>query len=62
VYHFDMKVAFNPRENGACPLCSRCPECRVRLALRCSLEGLRPARGGEIEIVIYTCPLFKEKP
>lgn len=70
-----MDVSLNPRENGACPLCSRMPGCRIRQAVRDALSGVRPARaspadtGGAhrghaepLEMVIYSCPQFKEKP
>ena len=65
-----MDVSLNPRENGACPLCSRLQGCRIREALRDAVADMRPARPKAVdsvgtpllEIVVYSCPQFKEKP
>ncbi len=55
-----MQVDINPRGNGACPLCVQHGSCRIQKALNGSLENL-PDQDLPIEIVVYSCPLFKEK-
>jgi hypothetical protein len=57
-----MKVSLNPRDNGACPLCERLQDCRIRATLGDALAPVRPAEGHPLEIVIYSCPHFQEKP
>ena len=57
-----MKANFNPRENGACPLCARAATCRVRAAIREAVAALGKEGEGDLEIVIYSCPRFQEKP
>ena len=57
-----MKLSLNPRDNGACPLCVRAADCRIRAGLRDTLAAMRPEGGHPLEMVIYSCPQFKEKP
>jgi hypothetical protein len=54
-----MKLNINPRENGACPICVFHNKCRIQNALKASIEEMH--KGQELEVVIYTCPRFKEK-
>jgi hypothetical protein len=55
-----MRLDMNPRGNGACPLCRLLPRCPLRKALAESLEEFRDPEDTGMEIVIYTCPMFKE--
>ncbi len=55
-----MDIDFNPRDNGACPLCSLIGSCPIRRAMRRSLEEIPDPSGAGMETVIYSCPLFKE--
>ncbi len=57
-----MKVSLNPRDNGACSICVRLEGCRIRAGLRDTLSAMPPAAGQPVELVIYRCPQFKEKP
>jgi hypothetical protein len=57
-----MKVSLNPRDNGACPICERVDDCRIRAGLRDALAQMRPEGRHPVELVIYRCPQFKEKP
>nr|WP_143305460.1 hypothetical protein [Marispirochaeta aestuarii] len=56
-----MKVEINNRENGACPLCVRNGSCVLQKTIRRSLQDYDGQRNHEMELVIYTCPRFKEK-
>lgn len=60
-----MRLDINPRGNGACPLCVSNRSCRVqrRLAENVSpLSSPADASGEDgLEVVIYSCPLFKER-
>jgi hypothetical protein len=61
LYPFSMKLEINPRGNGACPLCVRTKECKIKAVLLETVGNIKgPASGSELEIVVYTCPLFKE--
>jgi hypothetical protein len=55
-----MHITFNPRGNGACPLCKRHEDCTIHDKYRTVADTLRGANGTEMEIVIYTCPFFVE--
>jgi hypothetical protein len=57
-----MKVFLNPRDNGACPICVRLQGCRIRAGLQDTLSAMRPKTGQPLEVVVYKCPKFKEKP
>lgn len=56
-----METRINPRGNGACPLCTRENGCIIRRKFSEALTDLRDPLGHGIEIVVYTCPQFKEK-
>ncbi len=56
-----MKVLFNPRDNGACPLCRKTAACALRAAIAGSVSGVRDPHAHGLEIVIYSCPQFSEK-
>ncbi|MCL2381104.1 MAG: hypothetical protein FWC64_05860 [Treponema sp.] len=55
-----MRIEINPRGNGACPLCSVCGNCRVQDALSQSMDAFSQP-GNPMELVVYSCPFFKEK-
>jgi hypothetical protein len=55
-----MNVDLNPRGNGACPLCVYVGNCRIRKTLKTSVSEIKIHDGSALEIVIYTCPEFKE--
>jgi hypothetical protein len=59
-----MEISFSPRENGACPVCRRAASCPVRQALAGSVKDMRGggSAGPGLEVVIYSCPQFVEKP
>ena len=56
-----MKVEINYRENGACPLCVHNGRCILQQSIRDSLDEFDTGRDDEMELVVYTCPRFKEK-
>lgn len=57
-----MEIDINPRGNGACPLCVLNGACRIQKALAASAENLSAHRDGQsLEVVIYSCPQFKEQ-
>jgi len=56
-----MKLDINPRGNGACPLCASNRNCRIQRKLADNVDELSPANEEEMEIVVYSCPYFKEK-
>jgi hypothetical protein len=60
-YHPTMRLDMNPRGNGACPLCVRDANCKLKRLLSASLEGEPDVSDMGMEIVIYACPLFAEK-
>ena len=54
-----MKIEFNFRGNGACPLCSSRGDCRIQKLLA---SGVKEAEAdSDMEIVVYSCPYFSEK-
>jgi hypothetical protein len=55
-----MQVDINHRGNGACPLCAKHDACRIRKAVMASMAFF-PKRDSVMELVIYSCPNFKEK-
>jgi hypothetical protein len=57
-----MVVRFNPRDNGACPFCRRLGGCTVRRTMEESLKDRKDAKKLGMEVVIYACPFFEEKP
>jgi len=54
-----MKLQINPRGNGACPICLHNGRCQLQMALQDALR--EKEKNEELELVIYTCPRFKEK-
>jgi hypothetical protein len=56
-----MKLEINPRGNGACPLCSADAACRLKRRLAAALADSPESEEGGMEIVIYSCPSFREK-
>jgi hypothetical protein len=55
-----MRVEINPRGNGACPLCEKNGTCRIQKTLNESVTPF-PDRDTPMELVVYSCPHFKEK-
>jgi hypothetical protein len=58
-YAIAMELQINPRGNGACPICALEGRCTIQSALKDSLKEKN--KGEELELVVYTCPRFKEK-
>jgi hypothetical protein len=54
-----MNVKINPRGNGACPICSYNGRCLIQQSLEETLA--EKEKKEEFELVIYSCPRFKEK-
>lgn len=55
-----MEIRFSPRDNGACPVCTRAALCVAQRALAESVRDLGGARQSIMEVVVYTCPQFVE--
>jgi hypothetical protein len=55
-----MEIRFNPRENGACPVCRKHEACMVRQKLSAAVSAVTDAQRHGLELVIYTCPQFVE--
>lgn len=62
-YFLPMTLDINPRGNGACPLCALNKACMLQRRLKENADAVNPSSGPEMEmeIVIYTCPYFKER-
>jgi hypothetical protein len=56
-----MEISFNPRDNGACPICKKIASCPIRSTLSGSVAGFKDSNAHGLEVVVYSCPLFKEK-
>jgi hypothetical protein len=56
-----MQVDINPRGNGACPICIASGNCRIQDLLSQSLDNFSKA-DASMELVVYSCPQFQEKP
>ncbi|MBN2874591.1 MAG: hypothetical protein JXM71_05810 [Spirochaetales bacterium] len=56
-----MKLVINPRGNGACPLCVLNGSCRIQRKLSENVNPVDSPNEDELEIVVYSCPFFKEK-
>ncbi len=56
-----MKLEINPRGNGACPICVSNGNCRIQRKLADNVDPLDPSGDDGMEIVVYSCPYFKEK-
>jgi hypothetical protein len=59
-YLWCMQINFNPRGNGACPLCKKHDDCFVHEKLRNGATAVKTANGTELELVVYACPFFVE--
>jgi hypothetical protein len=55
-----MKIDFNVRGNGACPLCKKQQKCQLMKKVNTALEKLEVDNRDSLELVIYRCPLFEE--
>ena len=53
-----MEIEINHRGNGACPLCTKNGNCKITRALNEATKSIK--QSDKLEIVIYTCPEFKE--
>ena len=56
-----MEVKINPRGNGACPICAKEASCIIRRNLAKANTHLSDPMGHGMEVVVYSCPQFKEK-
>lgn len=56
-----MRLDLNLRGNGACPLCRRDSDCRLKKTLTEAVGSWDGAPEPSVEIVIYSCPSFDEK-
>lgn len=57
-----MQVDLNPRGNGACPLCDHNGSCRIQKKLEASVASFHDRdETPPMELVVYSCPQFKEK-
>jgi hypothetical protein len=56
-----MDIRFNPQNNGACPLCTKMEECVIRKGFSASVKAMRDSSRSGMEMVIYSCPMFKER-
>jgi len=54
-----MQVKINHRGNGACPLCHYNGKCTYQKKIQKTMEDVKSKE--VFELVIYTCPYFKEK-
>lgn len=54
-----MNLQINPRGNGACPICSHNGRCQIQSDLKDAIK--KRDKDEELEVVIYTCPRFREK-
>jgi len=55
-----MKIDFNYKGNGACPLCKDWGKCLIHGRLSKSIEDITSQDGTNMQIVIYACPKFQE--
>jgi len=55
-----MYVELNVRGNGACPICVFTDNCNIQETLKHTMEAYS-GKDDPMEIVIYSCPKFKEK-
>jgi len=55
-----MHVELNSRGNGACPLCELTGKCRIQDTILETLDDFS-SEDNPMELVIYSCPLFREK-
>ncbi|MCL2479495.1 MAG: hypothetical protein FWF22_08335 [Treponema sp.] len=55
-----MKLEINTRGNGACPICQSGGKCRVQEILKKSMAEFSD-ENNPMELVVYSCPRFREK-
>jgi len=55
-----MEIRLNDRGNGACPICIYLGRCSIREKLHNSVKDIYDSEDHGMELVIYTCPFFKE--
>lgn len=55
-----MTLDINPRGNGACPLCASNGNCKLQQLLARSVADVSGGEEPSMEIVVYTCPYFRE--
>lgn len=58
---FTMNIQINPRGNGACPICRHNGRCQLQSSLQESVQDKDKEKQEDLELVIYSCPRFKEK-
>jgi hypothetical protein len=56
-----MQIEINSRGNGACPLCDSDGNCRVQDTLKKAMDAFS-SKNDPMELVVYSCPQFQEKP
>jgi len=56
-----MELNINSRGNGACPLCREDARCSIQKALKSSTKDIQDPQRMGMELVVYTCPYFKEQ-
>ncbi|MDR1566092.1 MAG: hypothetical protein LBS48_02270 [Treponema sp.] len=55
-----MQVEINSRGNGACPICNSTGNCRIQDTLTKAM-AVFSNENDPMELVVYSCPQFKEK-
>jgi hypothetical protein len=55
-----MDVEFNVRGNGACPICTFTDNCTFQEMIKKTLKTYS-GEDNPLEMVIYSCPKFREK-
>jgi hypothetical protein len=55
-----MIVEINSRGNGACPLCASSGNCRIQDTISKTMTAFS-SENDPMELVIYSCPGFREK-
>jgi len=53
-------LELNVRGNGACPICVNTNNCHIQETLKETMDKYS-SEDDQMEIVIYSCPKFKEK-
>ena len=60
-YILVMQIEINSRGNGACPVCNSSGNCRIQDMLTNSMAAFSQSND-PMELVVYSCPLFQERP
>ena len=55
-----VKIAFSPKDTGACSLCIKHNNCNIQRAIKESVHNIKNNNDTPMEFVIYTCPNFEE--